>query len=109
MEIDTTVSLVIGGIIAASVIAYMVFNQQSKVLEWLKGAVTEAEKKLGSGTGQLKLRTVYDWFIAKFPILSAIIPFRVFSAWVDEALEQLEKWLDDNLEIENYVKNIKEQ
>ena len=105
MEINTTVSLVIGAIIAVCVIAYMVFNQQDKVLEWLKGAVTEAEKKLGSGTGQLKLRTVYDWFIAKFPILSAIIPFRVFSAWVDEALEEFEEWLDNNIKIEKYVKN----
>ena len=105
MEINTTVSLVIGAIIAVCVIGYMVFNQQDKVLEWLKGAVAEAEKELGDGTGQLKLRMVYDWFVTKFPILSAIIPFRVFSAWVDEALEEFEEWLDNNIKIEKYVKN----
>jgi len=104
MEINA-VSLIIGGIITVCVIAYMVFNQQDKVLEWLKGAVAKAEKDFGSGTGQLKLRTVYDWFIAKFPILSAIIPFKVFSAWVDEALEEFEGWLDNNIKIEKYVKN----
>lgn len=104
MEINA-VSLIIGGIIAVCIIAYMVFNQQNKVLEWLKGAVAKAEKDFGSGTGQLKLRTVYDWFIAKFPILSAIIPFKVFSAWVDEALEEFEEWLDNNIKIEKYVKN----
>ena len=44
-------------------------SQIAKIKEWLLYAVTEAEKELGSGTGQLKLRYVYDMFVAKFPYL----------------------------------------
>ena len=38
-------------------------EQRERVKEWLLWAVTEAEKELGSGTGQLKLRQVYDLFL----------------------------------------------
>ena len=97
------VSIVVCSIIGATFIAYMAFNQRRKVLEWLKYAVTEAEKQLGEKTGQLKLRQVYDWFVAKFPVLAAVVPFRVFSAWVDAALETMRKRLEDNRNVANYV------
>lgn len=97
------VSIVVCSIIGATFIAYMAFNQRRKVLEWLKYAVTEAEKQLGEKTGQLKLRQVYDWFVAKFPVLAAVVPFRVFSAWVDTALETMRRWLEDNRNVANYV------
>lgn len=64
---------------------------------------SEAEKQLGGGTGQLKLRLVYDWFVQKFPVVAAVLPFRVFSAWVDTALETMKKWLEDNKNVANYV------
>lgn len=64
-----------------------------KVVEWLKYAVAIAEKDLGSGTGQLKLRQVYDMFIDKFPAFSSICPFFIFSNLVDIAL----KWFKDQL------------
>ena len=41
-------------------------KQLEIVKEWLLLAVVEAEKKLGGGTGQIKLRYVYDMFIEKF-------------------------------------------
>lgn len=44
--------------------------QIDKVKEWLLWAVTEAEKELGSGTGQLKLRQVYDLFVQRFPVIT---------------------------------------
>lgn len=97
------VSIVVCSIIGATFIAYMAFNQRRKVLEWLKYAVTEAEKQLGEKTGQLKLRQVYDWFVEKFPVLAAVVPFRVFSAWVDTALETMRRWLEDNRNVANYV------
>lgn len=97
------VSIVVCSIIGATFIAYMAFNQRRKVLDWLKYAVTEAEKQLGEKTGQLKLRQVYDWFVAKFPVLAAAVPFRVFSAWVDAALDTFRKWLEDNRNVANYV------
>lgn len=96
MQMSDIIALAIGLIIGLGVIIYLIINQKSKVIEWLKFAVAEAEKLLGSGTGQLKLRQVYDWFCEKFPVIAAILPFRVFSAWVDIALETFDKWLDNS-------------
>lgn len=74
------------------------------VKEWLKYAVTMAEKELQSGTGQLKLRMVYDMFIQKFPSIAKVVAFETFSDWVDESLE----WMKDQLATNNNVKNLVE-
>lgn len=67
-----------------------------KVRVWLLEAVCLAEKELGSGTGKLKLVTVYSMFIEKFPKFSKIMPFTLFSKLVDEALEIMREWLECN-------------
>lgn len=103
MQISDIIALIIGGVIGITVIVYLLVNQKRKVIEWLKYAVTEAEKLLGEKTGQLKLRQVYDWFVEKFPVVAAFLPFRVFSSWVDVALETMRKWLEDNQSVANYV------
>lgn len=92
-----------GAVILLIVTAYIVTNQKNKVIEWLKWAVAEAEKLLGTGTGQLKLRQVYDWFVEKFPVIAAIVPFRVFSAWVDTALDTMREWLGKNKNVAGYI------
>ena len=63
---------VIGGIFL-----YVTAKYPSKVREWLLWAVTTAEKEYGSGTGQIKLRAVYDLFLAKFPKLSIFVSFDI--------------------------------
>lgn len=73
------------------------------IKEWLKLAVVEAEKTLGGGTGQLKLRYVYDQAVAQFPWIASLVSFETFSAWVDEALEWMEKQLEQNQAITNYI------
>ena len=103
MQISDIIALIIGGVIGITVIVYLLVNQKRMVIEWLKYAVTEAEKLLGEKTGQLKLRQVYDWFVEKFPVVAAFLPFRVFSSWVDVALETMRKWLEDNQSVANYV------
>ena len=65
--------------------------------------MTEAEKELGSGTGQLKLRQVYDLFVQRFPAVAAVISFDTFSGWVDEALEQMREMLEQNQNVQKYV------
>lgn len=67
------------------------------------GVVTEAEKQLGSGTGQLKLRQVYDKFLEKFPLLSLLVPFKMFSEMVDKALERMRVMLESNSFAQSYV------
>lgn len=104
MEVKNIIALIIGAIILIVTAVYLITNQRTKVIEWLKGAVTQAEKQLGEKTGQLKLRTVYGWFIKQFPFIAAILPFSVFSAWVDIALKTLNEWLDKNKQVNEYVK-----
>lgn len=104
MEVKDIIALAVGGVILLGIVVYMVLNQRKKVIEWLKFAVTEAERLLGSKTGQLKLHMVYDWFCEQFPVIAAIVPFRVFSAWTDTALDVFRKWLETNVQVEQYIK-----
>ena len=78
-------------------------KQQAK--EWLKWCVTKAEQELGSGTGQIKLRQVYDMFIERYPMFSKFIPFSIFSKWVDDALIFLRDQLEKNAKIKEFVEN----
>ena len=84
---------------------YYTISNNKKVKEWLKYAVTIAEKELGSGTGQIKLRQVYDMFIQRFPVFSKLVPFSTFSYWVDLALEFLREQLEKNSQIKDLVEN----
>lgn len=77
--------------------------QLDNLREWLLGAVTEAEKELGGGTGRLKLRQVYDLFVARFPWLAKVISFNTFSDMVDEALVEMRELLDKNEAVQAYV------
>lgn len=78
-------------------------EQMEKCKEWLLLAVVKAEKELGGGTGQLKLRTVYDLFLQRFPAVAKAISFDTFSLWVDEALEDMRKMLQDNKAVKDLV------
>ena len=78
-------------------------EQMEAVRQWLLGAVTEAEKDLGGGTGRLKLRYVYDRFVVRFPWLAKIISFQTFSEMVDDALDEMRDMLDSNTAIKAYV------
>lgn len=102
MELKDIIALIVGGLILIGIIAYLFVNEKSKIKEWLKMAVAEAEKLLGEKTGQLKLHQVYEWFCSMFPFFSVILPFKVFSAWVDVALQTLDRWLD-NPHIAEYI------
>ena len=73
------------------------------IKEWLKLAVVEAEKTLGGGTGQLKLRYVYNQAVTQFPWIASLVSFETFSAWVDEALEWMKEQLEQNQAITNYI------
>ncbi len=75
------------------------------VRQWLLLAVVEAEKQLGSGTGKIKLRFVYDMFINKFKFLSMLISFSQFSQMVDVALEEMREMLSTNKQLKEYIEN----
>lgn len=73
------------------------------IQEWLLLAVVKAEKELGSGTGQVKLRFVYDMFIEKFKYAAIIIPFTQFSNLVDAALVTMKNMIANNNQVKDYI------
>ena len=80
-------------------------KQAEKIKEWLIWACIEAEKELQSGTGQLKLRNVYNKFctIGIFSVAAKLISFETFSKWVSDALEVSKKMLKSNKNLAVYV------
>lgn len=73
--------------------------------EWLLFAVIEAEKQLGSDTGALKLRVVYDQFLEKFPVLRMWVSFGLFSKMVDEALDKMQDLAESKGAINEYIQS----
>ena len=100
----TMILIIVAIVIIAALFIVLAIKQPRKVKEWLLYAVIEAEKELGSGTGPVKLRSVYDMFITKFPKLSVFISFNTFSEWVDVALDYMEKLLTDNKDVKAIIK-----
>ena len=95
--------LIIGGIVAVILIAFTMWMMGFK--NWLVWAVAEAEAVLGSKTGQLKLRYVYDLAVIRFPIVSKILPFGMFSKLVDAALEVMNDMIANNTSIADAITN----
>lgn len=79
-------------------------SQIAKIKEWLLYAVIIAEENFGSGTGELKLRFVYDLFVSRFPLVAKAVSFDTFHFWVKEALEVMEKMLESNQNLKELVK-----
>lgn len=99
-------------IIVAAICLFIVWflklgkERQLKVItEWLLLAVIRAEKELGDGTGQVKLRFVYDLFIDKFKFSSMFMSFNQFSALVDSALVIMREMISNNDQVKDYVSN----
>lgn len=108
MEYEIILPIVFLVITGISGLAIFLFNldknKRIEVLkEWLLLAVVQAEKELGGGTGQVKLRYVYNLFIEKFTWLSRILSFDVFSMLVDESLDKMRAMLESNEELQNYI------
>lgn len=104
--------IIIALIIIAAICLFIVWflklgkERQLKVItEWLLLAVIKAEKELGDGTGQVKLRFVYDLFIDKFRFASMFISFNQFSILVDSALEVMKEMISNNNQVKNYISN----
>ena len=94
-----------GGVMAAVKFCELSYaEKKEKVKEWLLWAVTTAEADLGGGTGNLKLRQVYDMFLERFPKIAAAVSFATFSKWVDTALIDMRKMLEQNKAVSRLVK-----
>ena len=107
MIINIIITLITGFLIGFGICFY--FSRTTKeqqieaMREWLIWACCEAETVLGSGTGQLKLRYVYDMFVSKYPSLVKFICFEKFSLYVDQALEKFKQMLAQNKQVQSLV------
>lgn len=111
MDIELIMICIIVGAAVATIL-YRTYKkckamQTENVKEWLVYACTEAEKILGSKTGKIKLRYVYNMFIEKFKFLSAIITFEQFSALVDYALIDMRVIIETNDAVKSLVEGDK--
>lgn len=78
-------------------------RQVENIKQWLIFACLEAEKMLGSKTGKVKLRYVYDLFISKYKFIACLIPFDTFSKWVDDSLIDMRNMISTNKAIKKIV------
>ena len=98
-----TTYIVIAALVSVFLVVLTIYLMGFK--NWLVWAVSEAEKGLGSGTGQLKLRLVYDMAVARFPIVAKLIPFKLFSNMVDTALKIMNEMIKNNASIAEAITN----
>ena len=108
MDTFTTILVTIIVICVIGLCIYGLFRKGKErqieiILEWLLLAVIKAEKELGSGTGQIKLRFVYDLFIDRFKVVSYFISFSQFSMLVDQALDTMKDMVSNNKKVEEYI------
>lgn len=98
--------LAAGGYLIYKFLGLPTKEQVIKIKALLLYWVTLAESELGSGTGQLKLRYVFDLFTDKFKFTAKLISFETFSLWVDEALVTMREMLEKNNNINTLVKGV---
>ena len=80
-------------------------EQIANLLEALKYLVSLAEKELGAGVGQLKLREVYDTVISndKFAWVAKYMTFDKFSEYVDDALDWMNEQIEKNPNFKKWI------
>ena len=96
--IVTGIVFIVGGVMA--VLRWRNLSTDKKY-EQIRGWLLQAV--LGSGTGKLKLSSVYDKFCERFPWLAKVLPFETFSKYVDDALSEMKDVLKQNSAIASIV------
>lgn len=111
MWIINNIDIIVGIVALIVALGVAIYNfiklgkeqQLTKVKEWLLFAVVQAEKELGGGTGQVKLRYVYDMFVSKFKFIQFLVSFDEFSEMVDDSLDIMRGMLSTNNKVKEYV------
>ncbi len=92
------ISACMGGVLVQAINSFTTLSSATQldcVKEWLLYAVIQAEYNFESGSGSIKLRYVYDLFVARFPLLVSLVSFEKFSVLVDGALEKAKVYLQE--------------
>ena len=65
-----------------------------KAMKIIYSLVIEAEKMLGSSTGQIKKEQVISWFYTRYPIISMFISETDLSRLIDIAVTSINRYLE---------------
>ena len=65
-----------------------------KAMKIIYSLVIEAEKMLGSSTGQIKKEQVISWFYRRYPIISMFISETDLSRLIDIAVTSINRYLE---------------
>lgn len=101
MNVSTIVIIAVAAVCV--IIVGILAMRFSSFNNWLVYAVSEAEKCLGAGTGKLKIRYAYDLALKKFPALSKLIPWSLFSWLIDKALITMRDMISNNADIASFI------
>lgn len=89
------------------VLAGLAILDFSSFRHWLLYGVTKAETFLGSKTGKLKLEYVYNLALVKYPLITKLLPFTIFSKLVNISLTAMKSMLSESEEIKKIIDNKK--
>lgn len=98
-------------VLAIIVVAIICLIKQEKsvIFKMLYAMVTEAEKKYGHGTGELKLASVISAVYDKLPaVIKTVLPVKVIEGWVEQALTEAKKKWTANTNVATYIDPLKE-
>ena len=100
--------LAVAAIVAVAIVC-LIKQEKSIIFKMLYAMVTEAEKKYGDGTGELKLASVISAVYDKLPaVIKTVLPVKTLERWVEEVLVSAkEKW-KANANIATYIAPPKE-
>lgn len=68
-------------------------SNDGRIRKIVNSLVVEAEKFLGSSTGQIKKKQVISWFYTKHPTLSLFVSEDTLSKMIDAAVKDLNYYL----------------
>lgn len=72
------------------------YDKHGKVRGILITLCVEAEKYLGTGTGQLKKQEVIAWFRLRHPVISMFISTELLDKLIDDTVDGINNYLSDN-------------
>lgn len=73
------------------------------LINWAKKEVYDAEDLLGSGTGQLKLATVYNLAVKQFPWL---VSFMTYDDFNEKVVKPALQWLNTQIANNENIKQL---
>ena len=103
MELNIIMTIALGLLGAAATYLVVLFKRgkTKEIYSIIKALVDEAEVKFGSGTGVLKYQYVVGKLYSVLPgYVKLFISDRLLDFWIETAVDELQKYLENKIEEE---------